>query len=275
MTPLEAVNSICCQIGITPFTVLPLLDERIHRDADPILDKPGKKDRWFKGVMNPDDTVGGTVGHHRLQIQANWHTGVAKTFSKEERARFAQEQAERRKKAAEELAQLQQQAQERAVRTWKAARPGPTPYTEHKGVNYYGARHLDDVLVIDYRTPAGKLSTLQFIKPDGSKRFLAHGIAKGCYHRIGLTSPLDVICLCEGFATGATVHAATGYPVAVCGSAGNLLSVAVAIREKFPKIIIIVCGDADPVGKARAEEAAEAVNGSFVIPDFEEYEHGE
>ena len=41
--------------------------------------------------------------------------------------------------------------------------------------------------------------------------------------------PGDVILVCEGYATGASVHMATSLTTAVCFDAGNLLPVALAM----------------------------------------------
>jgi putative DNA primase/helicase len=44
------------------------------------------------------------------------------------------------------------------------------------------------------------------------------------------------MCVAEGFATGATVHEATGLSVAVAFNAGNLESAAHALHENFPTL---------------------------------------
>ena len=83
---------------------------------------------------------------------------------------------------------------------------------------------------------------------------------------------MDVLLLAEGYATAATLHEATGHPCACAFFAGNLKPVTLALRAKYPKIQIIVCADADPVGRAAAAEAAAAVNGTWIEPDFTESE---
>lgn len=270
LLPLDAVRLACSDLGIAAPGEIKL-DGEIHRYHDSDHDKSGDKNAWYKAVDNGDGTAGGSVGHWKLQIKKNWFTGKMKTFTPEERQRHAQEQTERRRQAVMKREQLHLEAAETARRSWKrtASADPRNEYLTRKGVKAHGARQFDSTLVIDYRHPDGKISTLQFIRPDGSKRFLANGQITGCYHRIG-GRPDETITLVEGFATGATIHEATGYPVAVCGSAGNLKPVALALRQKFPHITILVCGDADPVGMAKAQEAAEAVNGYAVFPQFPE-----
>ncbi|MEO6929442.1 MAG: toprim domain-containing protein, partial [Casimicrobiaceae bacterium] len=82
-----------------------------------------------------------------------------------------------------------------------------------------------------------------------------------------------MICIAEGFATGASIHEATGHAVAVAFNAANLAPVAVALRDKLPDVRMIVCADDDyrtdgNPGMTKAREAALAVSGLLAIPDF-------
>jgi putative DNA primase/helicase len=66
-----------------------------------------------------------------------------------------------------------------------------------------------------------KLTSLQFIEEDGTKRFLSGGEIKGGCCILG--SPAEVICIAGGYATGCTIHEATGHAVVVAFNAGNLM----------------------------------------------------
>ncbi len=82
-----------------------------------------------------------------------------------------------------------------------------------------------------------------------------------------------LLCVVEGFATGATVHQATGHPVAVAFGAGNLMAVSKAMHAKRPHIPLILCADDDyridgNPGITKATEAARAVGGLLAVPDF-------
>jgi putative DNA primase/helicase len=83
----------------------------------------------------------------------------------------------------------------------------------------------------------------------------------------------ETICIAEGYATGASIHEATGYHAIVAFDAGNLLSVAEAIRAKHPAAKIILCADDDAEtegnpGLTAATRAAKAVRGLLAIPSF-------
>ena len=97
------------------------------------------------------------------------------------------------------------------------------------------------------------------------------GRVKGCYHSIG--KPAGVLIVCEGYATGASIHESTGHAVAVAFNAGNLPAVALALRAKYPDLKIIVGADDDHLtdgnpGKAKATAAALAVGGLVAVPSF-------
>jgi putative DNA primase/helicase len=82
-----------------------------------------------------------------------------------------------------------------------------------------------------------------------------------------------VLCIAEGFATAATIHEVTGYPVAVAFTAGNLELVAQGLHRKFPDLQLIICADDDTAtagnpGLTKAKSAAVAVGAKVAIPEF-------
>ena len=189
-----------------------------------------------------------------------------------------EEIAERRRIAAEralieeaEIARERAEAASKAGVIWSAAKPDPADhaYLLAKGIKPNGARLHGDALVIPMRD-GGATHSLQFIGPDGGKRFLTGGRVTGCYFSIGNPKGAAALCIAEGFATGATIHEATGYPVAVAFNAGNLGAVAKTLRGKFPGLPLILCGDFDKsgTGQKAASEAAQSVGGRVALPDF-------
>ena len=171
-----------------------------------------------------------------------------------------------------DLLATQQQASETAVKSWgQGDAVTAHPYLNIKGVQPFGLRVFEDKLLIPLCDPAGNILSLQTIAPDGNKRFLAGGRVKGCYHAIG--SLAGVLIVCEGYATGASLHEATGHAVAVTFHAGNLEAVALALRAKCPALKIIVAADDDHQiagnpGLCKATAAALAVGGLLAVPVF-------
>ena len=114
-----------------------------------------------------------------------------------------------------------------------------------------------------------------FIGADGRKTFLTGGRKRGCYHAIG--RPSRALCICEGYATGATIYQTTGHATAVAFDAGNIEPVARAIRSKFPRLAMVICADNDTeteaAGKGNpglmaASKAARAVGAALAVPQF-------
>lgn len=268
--PTEALQAAAASIGIGPPDAL-LVDAVVHRYHDRLNDRPGQKNAWYMATRNPDGTTGGAVGSWKLGASATWCTSTRRTFTEAEKAEFARQQAAARAQAEAERLAAQKHSAEKAAQLWRKYRPATPghPYLARKQVQAHRARQVGEALVFDYRDQHGTITTLQFIQPDGSKRFLSGGKVAGCSHRFG-PKVNRVLILAEGFATAATIHEATGHPVAVCGFAGNLQPVAVAARVAFPEAVLIVAGDTDPVGRQKALAAAEAVQGQAVFPDFGE-----
>ena len=86
------------------------------------------------------------------------------------------------------------------------------------------------------------------------------------------------VFLCEGFATGATVHEATGRPVVVAWDCGNLPKVAELLRSRYPGRLVLAADNdhrtpGNP-GLAAAFELAEQFGIPFTSPVFEADEAG-
>lgn len=269
--PTEALQAAAASIGSAPPEGPLQISGQIVRYHDRMNDRPGQKNAFYVLHHNPDSTVGGIVGSNKTGQRATFCTSLTRTYSAAEKAEFAKQQAAARAKAEADRLEAQKLAAAKAVQLWDRSRPARPdhPYLVRKGIQRHRARQIGQALVFDYRDQYGTITTLQFIQPDGSKKFLSGGKVAGCSHRFG-PKINNVLILAEGFATGATIHEATGHPVAVCGFAGNLKPVALAARAAFPEAVLVIAGDADPVGRQRALEAAEAVQGKAVFPDFGE-----
>ncbi|MGZ8914384.1 MAG: toprim domain-containing protein, partial [Methylobacter sp.] len=98
------------------------------------------------------------------------------------------------------------------------------------------------------------------------------GEIKSCFMGIGMTSVTQAepgrILICEGFATGASLHEWFRQPIIVAFNAGNLEPVAKRIRALYPNHELIVCGDNDEsqTGQRAARAAALAVGGKYLLP---------
>jgi putative DNA primase/helicase len=195
----------------------------------------------------------------------------------------------KRKAETDLLASRRKGAADKAASIWnspasalEATQPAITDhgYLKHKRIQPHGAKiyhgslsiggmACNNALMIPMKLN-GKISSLQFISRDGEKRFLPDG-EKG-YYLIGKIAPDAPTCIAEGFATGASIHEATGHAVVVAFDAGNLRKIAEALRAKNPDAVIVLCADDDETGtgKRKATEAAQAVGGLLAMPIFSE-----
>lgn len=129
----------------------------------------------------------------------------------------------------------------------------------------------------------GDLRSVQFIGADGAKRFLSRGQISGCSFVLGDPGLATRAYICEGIATGATIHTATGLPTVCAFNASNLKTVTELLRDRHPAIQIVICADDDAwnkdgtrrppeknIGIVKALEAAEAIGTISVHPAFPE-----
>jgi phage/plasmid primase-like uncharacterized protein len=139
-------------------------------------------------------------------------------------------------------------------------------YLERKNVAPYGCRREGDNLLVPMFGADGLIQSVQAIEPDGKKLFHASAPAKGAVLTLG-TNPEGAVVVAEGFATGATIQAASGLLVYVGFSKGALLDTAKIAAQRNPGREIIVAADVN--GVEAAEKAAAAVGGRVVVPDLQ------
>lgn len=143
-------------------------------------------------------------------------------------------------------------------------------YLQCKQIQPLHLRQNGTALVVPMYS-AGALVNLQYIWPDGTKRFMKGGQVVGAYAFIGQLG--DVLYICEGYATGATIHQITNQGVLCALSAWNLMNIACQAREDHPAAHIVICGDNDHntpnnPGVTAAHEAAMAIGAEVMIPEF-------
>ncbi|WP_028031051.1 toprim domain-containing protein [Gemmobacter nectariphilus] len=175
-----------------------------------------------------------------------------------------------------------EEAAGRAARIWEHTQPAPAdhPYLTVKQVAALGLRvDARGHLIVLLQDIEGRLHSVETIAPDGAKRFLAGGAKRGHFCILGagpapVTDPDGPILICEGWATGASLHLATGHTVIAAMDAGNLLPVAEALRGRFPEADLVLVADNDVKpdrdrnpGVSAARKAALAVDGRLAVPD--------
>jgi len=174
------------------------------------------------------------------------------------------------------------EAAARAVRVWDSARPAAEdhPYLVAKRAAPLALRmDANRRLVVPLQDVEGRIHSLETIAPDGAKRFLAGGAKKGHFAVVGaepgpFAEPTGPVLICEGWATAASLHIATGHTVIAAMDAGNLMPVAEALRARFPAadLVLVADNDAKPdrdsnPGVEAARKVALAVDGRLAMHD--------
>jgi len=232
-------------------------------------------------------------------------------LSAEQKAAIKQRIADDKKRVDAEQKRKAEQSAAKASAAWRNLEiDGDCDYLHRKGVIAHGVRFTEKgALAVPMLDTQGRIHGLQFIldkekqkdlikKHNGrDKQYWPAGAVKKAHFHL-IDSPTTLILVAEGYATGATAYEATGFPVAIAFDAGNLQSVAQALKKYYREAQILILADDDafarcqhcqqPVqvnlsatcphcnephgkknaGKEYAELAALAVNGRVVSPKF-------
>ena len=278
--------------------------ERFHVMGD----RKGSTNGWAKIHLDakPAGSFGcmKRYGDHKFSWKAKRDT---KPMSAADLKAQREDWARRKAEQAAATEQRHADAAARAQTLWNAAQPAPDnhPYLVRKGVKAHGLRMgvwelmnkatgeifnlTQKALYVPLCDKTRTVHSLQGIFPskimgqgDGArdKDYLKDGAKRGLFHAIGKPQQFDgrpVFIICEGYATGATLHEATNHLVLVTFDTSNLLPVAEAIRESKPDAIILFAADNDQwtvtqhvtnPGLHFARDAAKEVGGLVALPPF-------
>ena len=246
-------------------------DGKLHRFSTD--GKPSHKNGWY--FQHLDGIPWGQAGSWDVnggEPVCHWCEKSDKQMTQAERDTQRQRSAAMQvQRDADKAAEQKSAATTAAQRLAAAAICTQHVYLTRKGIQPHGAKIEGDKLLIPMRDTAGTVHSLQTITPDGTKMFMSGGRVKGCYFGIG--KPNRALIVCEGFATGASIHECTGHAVAVAFNSGNLKAVAVALRNKFPTLKIIIAADDDHQtlgnpGMTKATAAVQATGATLAVPVF-------
>ncbi|MDX6041260.1 LPD7 domain-containing protein [Scandinavium lactucae] len=290
LTPAEEFAQVLQDAGfILPANGLPEMDGKRHRVATE-GDKPGATSGVYQGFL--DGRPAGWYQDHRAsEGKVNWTSTGSHTYDPAEaikqRALTAQKRWDREVESQLEFSKMGKTL----ARQWSKMPPAPEThaYLARKGVPAAEGVRLDKYynLVIPLRNSDGELRTLQYIKPDGTKNLKKGAEKTGNFFVVGgELSPQRPVLYAEGYATAASLHLATGMPVVMTVDAGNLVTVSRNLKERFPDNHHIILGEddftktntrgeQDNKGAKKAQEAAAAINGIYIIPSFTESERAQ
>ena len=270
----------------------PILDGTIQRTYTETTKKSGKKNGWYIGwtkYLGNKDIICCSMGDWAkgggsLATYKSWKDDH--TFTQSDLTTIKALQLEQQRKVEAAKIKQHKEAAKKATEQWlNLSETGNSRYLESKGIKGYGLRYgtdskEGDYIAIPIRNYEGDLKGLQLIydtplsyDPTRSKTFTSGVEKKSNFHTIGSVNPSIPLCFVEGYATGASVHEATDYPVIVCFDAGNIKPVVEAWRKQNPTQHLIICADNDQwkesnTGIDKAKEAAKNYGCCLAIPDF-------
>lgn len=151
---------------------------------------------------------------------------------------------------------------------------GESDYLQSKGLTGFNYPVMSDgSLLLPLVDESGAVVAAQTITPQGDKRLLTGSAKRGAYHAVNAPEQPQTVIIAEGLATALSVHLMRPDALTVCAiDAGNLLPVAIQMRQQHPQTQIIIAADNDRLGDKpntgteRAEKAASAVAGYVAVP---------
>ena len=257
----------------------PHLDGKPHRvvvDGD----RAGEAAGFY--VCYGDGHPAGYAKNNRTGEEVRWKA-KGYTLTGEQKASLAADAAAKLQLRDEQTRESQAEAARRVEQQLRGAKQArSTPYLEAKQATATKGIFADQeskTLVVPGYDAEGKIWTAQYIQEDGTKRFAKGTRKEGCFHVVGGMGELSkapAIVIAEGYATASVIAEAAGRRAAVVSAfdAGNLESVARALREKFPDKVLLVAGDDDRrepgrnPGRDQATKAAAAVGAKLILPTF-------
>jgi len=267
--PIERFREAIASTGLAPPEHIES-DGSLHR-FHVAGDKSGSRNGWY--VLHLDRRPAGAFGSWKLRGGHTWSSDQT-TISAAQRRRFTRLVEAAR---AQERAKRQDEQQALAVKAQRQWELGSDPdrlhpYLVAKAVTPHALRQHGVALLVPLVDEHFRLWNVQRIFPNGSKLF-NRGRAGGLFCPIGRLEQPSQLLICEGWATGSTLHDSTGHAVLCAMSAHNLVVVARAARATWPDAELTICADNDRgtpgnPGIAAATAAAKAVGARLAIPEF-------
>jgi len=168
-------------------------------------------------------------------------------------------------------------AAKKARNIWQSAYAAPNnhQYLMRKNIQPYGAKLYGKNLILPIINLSKQMTSLQFIYPNGRKMLLTGGQKQGCF--IPVTNNIlhvERAIICEGWSTGCSIAESAPNSLVISAiDASNLKSIAMAARNHWPNIELIIAGDDDRntpgnPGATKAKEAAIAANALLSMPQW-------
>ena len=231
----------------------------------------------IKKVNNCDTTEAAQLAADVLGIDyraAQTDPAAASQRREQLEADRQQREQERQQQAADDAEQRRATFARLYAGMRQSVAQGESDYLQSKGLTGFNYPVMSDgSLLLPLVDESGAVVAAQTITPQGDKRLLTGSAKRGAYHAVNAPEQPQTVIIAEGLATALSVHLMRPDALTVCAiDAGNLLPVAIQMRQQHPQTQIIIAADNDRLGDKpntgteRAEKAASAVAGYVAVP---------
>lgn len=272
---LDLIRTAILSSGIEPINIDDLLSRISISHDQPIRfstkGKPNHKNGWLVSYSDQGLPFVVIAGDWASGIEMKWVASRLSEQSAEEQQAINRKIRLAKAFREQEQSRKWETAAVKAQDYWKTSAPANAnhPYLIQKNIQPLTLRQISDYLIVPMVDIDGKLWNLQRIYPDGTKKFMAGGKVKGCFALLGELSN-GPIYICEGFATGATIHNASGLPTVCAMNANNLTAVCIAVASLSPQVTVCADNDHKTAGNpgiSLGREAAKTVNAALTWPE--------
>ncbi|EPN2861060.1 DUF927 domain-containing protein [Enterobacter asburiae] len=231
----------------------------------------------IKKVNNCDTTEAAQLAADVLGIDyraAQTDPAAASQRREQLEADRQQREQERQQQAAEDAEQRRATFASLYAEKRQGVTQGESEYLIAKGLDGFTFPLLPDgSILLELVDESGAVAAAQTITPQGEKRLLTGSAKRGAYHAVNASEQPQEVIIAEGLATTLSAYLMRPDALAVCAiDAGNLLPVAIQMRQQHLQAQIIIAADNDRLddkpntGTDAAEKAALAVTGWVAVP---------
>ncbi|ATQ73578.1 hypothetical protein CR152_02950 [Massilia violaceinigra] len=229
---------------------------------------PGNRDGAYAGHL--DGHPHGHISNFASGVKQDWSMdGVA--LSSKQQSQLAVDAQNARQQRGTELSEqynnVAAKTMEKFERLPDTPPAGGNAYLASKQIDGHGVKFDGDKVVVPLRDIDGKIWSAQTIQPgeDGGATFEKGGRRVGNMHIIGDIKPGNDVLVAEGYASGASLHQATGKPVVVAFDVRNMDAVVDSVKSRHPTVPVHIM--ADHAGVEKATAAAEKHQVGIAFPE--------
>ncbi|MDQ1815785.1 DUF2235 domain-containing protein [Massilia sp. CCM 9210] len=236
---------------------------------------PGNRDGAYAGHL--DGHPHGHITNFASGVQTNWSQD-GMTLSDKQQGQLTAHAQDARQQRGTELSEQYNQVSAKIVEKLDRLPDHPpaegNAYMASKKIDAYGVKFEGDTMIVPMRDINGKVWSAQTIQPgeDGGSSFEKGSRRVGNMHIIGDIKPGADVLVTESYASGASLHQATGKAVVVAFDARNIDPVVESVKSRHPTNALYIMADNDKqsqqnVGGEKATAAAEKHQVGIAFPE--------